>query len=180
MTYRLLAGSLLVLASVPAACQGQGQTATTPKINPTWLKWDAATRTVTFQLIAGAPGAQTPFNFNGFGNGNLTLVIPAGATVNMPFVNEDGVPHSAEVISGTAPIPNSGGDPAIPRAYTINLLEGLPQGGKDKINFTATPAATYRIICGVPGHALSGMYIDMRIDATAQEPRLETGPAKKS
>ena len=171
MTYRSIAVVVLALAGVPGVVHSQGQPA--PKTpDPAWLKWNAETKTVTFQLIAGVPASASPFNFNGFTDGKLTLVIPAGATVVMPFVNEDGVPHSAEVASGTGPIPNMGGTAAIPRAYTINLLEGLPQGGKDVMRFTAAPNATYRIICGVPGHAPAGMFIDMKIDPAAKEPAM--------
>jgi len=171
MTYGSLAALALALIGVPGVVHSQGQAAVkTP--DPAWLKWNAETKTVTFQLIAGVPAAASPFNFNGFTEGKLTLVVPAGATVVMPFVNEDGVPHSAEVASGTGPIPNMGGDAAIPRAYTINLLEGLPQGGKDVMRFTAAPNATYRIICGVPGHAPAGMFIDMKVDPAVQEPAM--------
>jgi sulfocyanin len=171
MTYRSLAVLVLTLAGVPGMVHSQGQAAVkTP--DPAWLKWNAETKTVTFQLIAGVPAAASPFNFNGFTDGKLTLVVPAGATVVMPFVNEDGVPHSAEVASGTGPIPNMGGEAAIPRAYTISLLEGLPQGGKDVMRFTAAPNATYRIICGVPGHAPAGMFIDMKVDPAAKEPAM--------
>lgn len=178
MIYRTLATVLLTLAGVTDAVLAQGQSAVRAP-DPAWLKWNPATKTVTFQLIAGVPASSSPFNFNGFTDGKLTLVVPAGATVVMPFVNEDGTPHSAEVISGTGPIPNSGGTAAIPRAYTINLLEGIPQGGKDVMNFTAAPAATYRIFCGVPGHGLSGMYIRMLVDPTAKEPSMALTPAAK-
>lgn len=178
MVYRSLATAVLLLVAVTGMVHCQGQAAAR-KPDSTWLKWNADTKTVTFQLIAGVPAAASPFNFNGFTDGNLTLVVPAGATVVMPFVNEDGVPHSAEVSSGTGPIPNMGGEAAIPRAYTINLLEGLPQGGKDVMRFTAAPNATYRIICGVPGHAPAGMYIDMKVDPTATEPSMVVKPGVK-
>ena len=170
MIYRALAVAVLIVTSVPSAVLAQGQAAKTP--DPAWLKWNADTKTVTFQLIAGAPAAASPFNFNGYTDGKMTLVVPAGSTVVMPFVNEDGVPHSAEVISGTGPMPNMGGNPAIPRAYTIKLLEGLNQGEKDVMRFTAAPPETYRIFCGVPGHGLSGMYIDMKVDPAAKEPSM--------
>lgn len=171
MTYRSFAAAILVLAGVTDSVLAQGHSAFRPP-DAAWLKWNAETKTVTFQLIAGVPAASSPFNFNGYTDGNFTLVLPAGATVVMPFVNEDGVPHSAEVISGTGPIPNSGGNPAIPRAYTTNLLAGLPQGGKDVLRFTAAPTATYRIFCGVPGHGLSGMYINMKVSADDKEPSM--------
>src|SRR5215217_1602233 len=97
------------------------------------LKYDAATNTVTFQLIGGPSG----FQFNGYSSGGATLTLPPNATVVMNFINKDGTPHSAEVIPGEGPIPNGAGDPAIPRAYTNKALEGLPQEGTDVMQFPA-------------------------------------------
>jgi plastocyanin len=129
-----------------------------------WVTYDAASNTVTFKLEAG------PFSFNGFTNGGATLTVPPKSTVVMNFVQNDGTPHSAEVASGEGPLPNAGGDPAIPRAYTNKVVEGLPQGAKDVIRFTAPESGSYRIICGVPGHALSGMWLWLKIDPTAKAP----------
>jgi sulfocyanin SoxE-like protein len=129
-----------------------------------YVRYDAATKTVTFRLVAG------PFQFNGFGNGGGTLTVPAGSTNVWNFEQADGTPHSAEVATGTGPVPNAGGDPAIPRAYTNKVVEGLPQGATDVIKFTAPDTGSYRIICGVPGHALSGMWIWLKIDPAAKTP----------
>jgi hypothetical protein len=145
-------------SAAPSTGQGQG------------LKYDAASNTVTFELIAG------PFNFNGFTNGGATLTLPSKANVVINFVNKDGTPHSAEVISGEGPIPNAAGDPAIPRAYTNKVLEGLPQEATDVLRFTVPESGKYRIFCGVPGHGLSGMWIWMTIDAAAKTPSF--GPTK--
>src|SRR5882724_4728241 len=108
-----------------------------------WLSYDAATKTVTFALEAGAPGTAGPFNFNGYTNGAATLVVPASSTVVLNFVNMDGTPHSAEVIADKDPMPNMGGDPAIPAAYTTDVDQGLPQGGKDVIRFTAPASGSF-------------------------------------
>jgi sulfocyanin len=136
------------------------------------LKYDAANNTVTFELIGGPKG----FQFNGFASGGATLTLPPKATVVINFVNKDGTPHSAEVISGDGPLPNSSVDAAIPKAYTNQLLQGLPQEGTDVIRFQAPESGSYRIICGVPGHALSGMWIWMKVDASAKTPSF--GPTK--
>ncbi len=135
-----------------------------------WLKYDAASNTATFELIAG------PFNFNGYTSGGATLVLPSKANVVMSFVNKDGTPHSAEIISGEGPLPNASVEPAIPRAYTNKLLEGLPQEASDVMRFTVPESGTYRIFCGVPGHGLSGMWIWMRVDPAAKTPSF--GPTK--
>ena len=136
------------------------------------LKYDAATNTVTFQLIGGPSG----FQFNGYSSGGATLTLPPKANVVIHFVNKDGTPHSAEVISGEGPIPNGSTDPAIPRAYTNKALEGLPQEASDDMKFTVPESGTYRIFCGVPGHGLSGMWIWMKIDPAAKTPSF--GPTK--
>jgi hypothetical protein len=134
------------------------------------VRYDAATNTVTFELMAG------PFNFNGYTNGGATLLLTPKANVVINFVNKDGTPHSAELISGDGPIPNAATDPAIPRAYTNKVLEGLPQEGKDVMRFTVPESGKYRIFCGVPGHGLSGMWIWMTIDPAAKAPSF--GPTK--
>lgn len=149
-------------ASQPAASGQQDQV----------LKYDAASNTVTFQLIGGPNG----FQFNGYSNGGATLTLPSKANVVINFVNKDGTPHSAEVISGEGPIPNAGGDPAIPRAYTNQLSQGLPQEATDVMRFTVPASGKYRIFCGVPGHGLSGMWIWMVVDPAAKTSSF--GPTK--
>ena len=134
------------------------------------LSYDAATNTVTFELIAG------PFTFNGYRNGEASLVVPPKANMVINFVNKDGTPHSAIIISGEGPIPNAASDPAIPRAYTNKALEGLPQEGGDVMRFPMPETGSYRIFCGVPGHGLSGMWIWLKVDPAAKAPSF--GPTK--
>ena len=160
----------LWLASVCCTTPGAAQGASSK-----WASYNAATKTVTFTLEAGAPGSSGPFNFDGYTNGAATLVVPPGSTVVMNFVNQDGTPHSAELIADKDPMPNMGVDPAIPAAYTKDLTQGLPQGGKDVLRFTAPSSGTYRIFCGVPGHGLSGMWIRLKVDPSAKAPGLVVG-----
>lgn len=149
-------------SGAPAAPASAGQASA--------LKYDAGTNTVTFELMAG------PFNFNGFTNGGATLLLTPKANVVINFVNKDGTPHSAEVISGEGPIPNAAVDPAIPRAYTNKVLEGLAQEGSDVMRFSVPESGKYRIFCGVPGHGLGGMWIWMTVDPAAKAPSF--GPTK--
>lgn len=139
-----------------------------------WVSQDPGTGTVTFALVAGARGTAGPFNFNGYTSGAATLVVPANGTVVMNFVNEDYTPHSAVIAVDADPMPNMGGDAAIPRAYTKDLVQGLPQGGKDVMRFTAPASGSFRIMCGVPGHAVSGMWIRLVVDPAAKVPSWKT------
>ena len=50
------------------------------------------------------------------------------------------------------------------------------QGATDVIRFTAPDSGTYRIICGVPGHALSGMWIWLKVDPAAKAPSFGATP----
>jgi len=175
--------SALVLAvvmalSLPAAAAAQGSGAAVP--DSTWLKWNPATRTATFKLIAGVPGrAKSPFNFNGYTDGGLTLTVPENSTVVVNFVNDDGTPHSAMVIDDKPPIPNMAPDqPAIPRAYTRAASEGIAQFGTDAMRFKATPSGSYRIFCGVPGHGLSGMWIRFTVTPDSQTPAMLETPSR--
>src|SRR5215467_1336984 len=87
-------------------------------IDSTWLSTDVATRTVQFQLIAGYSGLNGALNFNGFGDGGLTLRVPAGWHVVLHFTNRDGMlPHSAAVIpDGPAPTMTATTSPAFSQA----------------------------------------------------------------
>jgi plastocyanin len=93
--------------------------------------------------------------------------VPGGSKLIINFVNRDGTPHSALVIAGDDPLPNLGGEPAFPAAYSRDVTQGLAQEGTDVIRFTTPNSGKYRIICGVPGHALSGMWIWLRVDPAA-------------
>ncbi len=158
---------LLVIGGAVAVAEAQDSASK-------YLKWDAATKTVTFELIAGEHAGKSPFNFNGYVDGEAKLVVPPASSIVMPFYQADGTPHSAVIIADKEPMPNLDGEAAIPRAYTNKVVEGLPQESRDTIRFTAPDSGSFRIFCGVPGHGLSGMWIRFTVDPAAKEPRFET------
>jgi sulfocyanin len=149
-----------------AADHGPGDT----KVNK-FLSYNAGKKTVSIKLYAAYNSAQGGFNFNGGSSGNQTITVPANWMVTIDVTNVDAIPHSAIIIADQMPIPNAPSTPAIPRAYTNHLTDGLPpQNGHDTMSFRASPAGNYLIACGVPGHAPSGMYIKFVISATATAP----------
>jgi hypothetical protein len=174
-----LVATVLVIGSlaVPAHAQQQ-RNAEQQRVDRTWLSFDKAAKTVRFQLIAGLTGLNGALNFNGFRDGELTLVVPLGWETRIEFRNHDGMlPHSAEVIAPQTPLPAQPVGPAIPRAFTLQLATGLPPEGTDVMRFAAQPAGEYLIFCGVPGHGASGMWIRLRVSATAQTPAMLLTPA---
>lgn len=178
-TLALTAGLTLGLAGPVFAQAATADGRSAP--DSTWLRWNPTTKTTSFKLIAGIPGhAKSPFNFNGYTDGDFTLVVPENSTVVLNFVNEDGTPHSAQVIADAKPIPNMAlNDAAIPRAYTKAVSEGIAQFGTDNMRFKAAPVGSYLIFCGVPGHGLSGMWIRLKVSAVATQPEMLETPTGK-
>jgi len=171
-----LALALLLICSLAIPMGAQQQ-----RVDSTWLSFDPPAKTARFQLIAGLTGLNGALNFNGFRDGGLTLVIPVGWTAEIAFKNHDGMlPHSAEVISPQTPLPTQPVSPAISRAFTLKLAEGLPPQGTDVMRFAAKPPGEYLIFCGVPGHGAAGMWIRLRVSATAQAPTLLLTPSTEA
>src|SRR6266850_1258918 len=160
------AGVVTLLVAASARAQQQA-------IDPTWLSFDAAARTARFQLIAGLTGLNGALNFNGFADGGLTFVVPVGWQTEVDFRNHDGMlPHSAEIITPRTPLPVQSVAPALDRAFTLKLDEGLVSEATDTMRFTAQPAGDYLIFCGVPGHGAAGMWIRLQVSASAKTPAL--------
>src|SRR3989441_12842398 len=151
----LLIGFVIALSSLAGA---QNPPTQSPQIDCTWLSVDSATKTATFLLTAGLTQLNGGLNFNGFNDGKLTLTVPTNWNVVIKFTNKDAnLPHSAEVVDTTKPMPAGPVDPpVIPRAMTVRLLQGLGAGESDSVRFVATQPGSYMIFCGVPGQGPAG------------------------
>jgi hypothetical protein len=136
---------------------------------PAWITIDSAQRTVTLSLetTAGSPGA--PALINGYRNGEARLVVPLGWTVKWNWRNADSTsPHSLVVMTQREKIPLEGGRSAFSNAMSREVTAGLPPGGTDQTTFQADEAGWYWLLCGVPNHALSGEWIELRVDPEAK------------
>ena len=151
------------------------QTATGGKIDPTWLRTDAASKTVDFKLVAGLTNDNGGMNFNGFGRGGLVLTVPQGWTVALHFKNEDpNLPHSVEVVPEAAAIPTGPVPPAFEHATTGRLEQGFSTGQGAEIRFAAAKAGSFLIFCAVPGHGAAGMWVRLAVSEAADKPALAT------
>jgi len=137
----------------------------------TFMTVDAAAKKVTIQLYAAYGSQNGGMNFNGGSRGDQTITVPLGWSVHMAFQNKDAIPHSAIILPDHMPLPLQPDNPAIARAYTKDVTAGIPTDGTDTMDFTAKPAGNYLIVCGVPGHGPSGMYIKFVVSADAKAPQ---------
>jgi len=175
MLKTLLSGLAVALLAAPAAAQ----TTPAPAIDPKWMTVDSAAKRVSFDVIAGHTALNGALNFNGFKEGELTFVVPAGWTVTMNFTNKDGnLPHSVQIIPDRQPLPLRAVEPAIPGGATKDADAGSASSApRERFRFIAEPAGSYAVFCAVAGHGMAGMWVRMKIDATAQWPSMVATPA---
>lgn len=132
---------------------------------PDWMTVDQDANTVTMDITAGETSANNNWNFNGYFNGNATVVVPEGAEVTINFDNQDRqMAHSVGIDEMTENFPANFEEvtPAFDGAVTsgANTLQDATQPGEsESITFTAGEAGEYSMICYVPAHAVTGMWI---------------------
>lgn len=140
---------------------------------PSWMQVDHDARTVTMTVTAGSTPDLNYWNFNGATNGNATVVVPAGYEVTIEFTNADpNMAHSLGIEEqqatwGASLTPS----PEFQGAVTSNptsMTAGTMPGQSETITFTVGEAGDYAMVCYVPGHAATGMWVNFRV-AEGQE-----------
>ncbi len=131
----------------------------------------AAAHSLDLTIVAGKDAAAGGFDFNGYQNGAMTITVPVGWRVVVHFANVNDLPHSVAVLaSGANKQPAPPATPAFSGATTKALAAGLPKGAKQTFTFEASKAGTYEFVCGVPGHAVAGMWDRLVVSPTAAAP----------
>lgn len=134
-----------------------------------YVSSNAATKTATLTVDASQGAAGGGLNFNGAVKGAKSFTVPAGWNVVLNFKNMGSLAHSAAVVKGSTPPLNvTAKDLAFPGAATKMLMQGLATNTADTVKFKATTAGTYLIVCGVPGHALGGQYLGLKVVSGAK------------
>ncbi len=135
-----------------------------------WISVDDAARTVTVTLVAGETDANNRWNFNGYANGETTVVVPLGYTVTIHFENRDPVHrHGVGVLERAASHPPVFDEvtPVFDGAVTADATSmtdaTAPGGGTESITFVASEAGEYALVCPVPANAVTGMWIGFEV-----------------
>ena len=139
-----------------------------------WLVVDSAARTASLDLVVtrkpGAPSAM----INGYRAGETRIIVPLGWTVKWNWRSADSTaPHSLVVMVQREKIPLEGGRASFSNAMTRMVTEGLRAGQSDQSTFVAEEAGWYWMMCGVPGHALEGEWLELRVDPEANTAGVE-------
>jgi uncharacterized cupredoxin-like copper-binding protein len=154
---------LALLAVTPLAAQRTGAAGPAP-----WVAADSAARTATITLEVTAPAGSPSALLNGYREGGVQVVVPLGWTVTWNWRSADSAgKHSLVVMAEREKLPTEGGRPAFTNAMSRAVTAGLAAGQSDRTTFEAEESGWYWLLCGVPGHALAGEWIGLRVDAEA-------------
>ncbi|HEY8256109.1 MAG TPA: sulfocyanin-like copper-binding protein [Gemmatimonadales bacterium] len=151
----------------------------TPSASPetvSWLTSDSASKTVTLRLEVTRPTGSPSATINELRSGGAQVIVPLNWTVRWEWRSADSTAsHSLVVMAEREKLPTEGGRPALDNAMTRMVTAGLPAGQADQTTFTADQAGWYWMLCGVPGHAIAGEYIGLRVspEATVGEVKLK-------
>jgi len=136
-----------------------------------WFHVDEANQMVHMTITAGAVDNVIGYwNFNGGANGDMTITVPEGYNVMIDFKNDDPAMAHSLGISAT----NSGFgamvDPvaAFEGAMTSNptsMTQATMPGQEESISFVASTAGEYAMVCYIPGHAATGMWIRFNVSS---------------
>jgi sulfocyanin len=168
--------ALLLIATPATAAQEQ--------LVPTWMTVDAGAHKVTIDVVAGFNPNNSNWNFNGYYDGDITVVVPEGWQVEITLTHRDGeAPHSLVVMAnpGTDNLPLQAGreQGAFPRAYSRSPEQGIAAGDHDTIAFQTNKSGNFLWFCGVPGHGQSGMWTRFAVNGDAETPYITiTGNAE--
>ncbi len=138
---------------------------------PAWVASDSAQQAVTLTLDAVADGPEGIASLAGHHHGGVQVVVPVRWTVKWIWVNRDSTQrHSLVVMAEREKLPVEGGRPAFDNAMSRAVTSGLAVGQRDLTTFTADQPGWYWMLCGVPGHALHGEWIGLKVDPAATMP----------
>lgn len=152
-------------AAAPAAQEpGAGDTPD----SPSWLVLDSTAHRVLLTLEVTAPAGAPSALIGGYRAGEARIVVPLGWAIKWDWRSADSTaPHSLVVMVQREKIPLEGGRPWFTNAMTRMVTEGLRPGQADQTTFVADEAGWYWMVCGVPGHATKGEWLELRVDPDA-------------
>jgi FtsP/CotA-like multicopper oxidase with cupredoxin domain len=158
----VITAAAVAIPSALSASQG-------PEI-PSWMTVDHAAKTVSMSIVAGQTPANNNWNLNGFATGEATIVVPTGYAVEITYENADptmmvhsiGVGQVSETTSAIFMDPAPVFEGAI-SSNPADPVNATKSGATETLSFVADAAGDYALICYVPGHTLTGMWIGFRV-----------------
>ena len=105
---------------------------------------------------------------------NTSNAVATSLTAALP--SDPTAAHSLVVVAEREKLPQQGTSAVFTNAMTKNLTTGLAVGQVDDTSFEAEEGGWYWVICGVPGHAIAGEWIGLKVDAAATDVSVKRKP----
>jgi hypothetical protein len=151
---------LAALGAAPAVAQEAGL--------PSWIHPDPTAKSVLLDLTVTHPAGAPSALLGGEHDGSIQVIVPRGWTIEWHWLNQDSTAsHSLVVVAEREKLPQQGGQAVFTNAMTRAVLAGLAVGRTDDTSFEAEDGGWFWVICGVPGHAIAGEWISLRVDPSA-------------
>lgn len=136
-----------------------------------FLTYDATTKTISIQLVAGYTGTNGTLNYNGGARGTQGISIPLGWRVHVSLTNRSqDLQHSAVVVRELLPPPLELPEPAFEGAAIEKREDGIRNDETASFDFVPTRRGRFMLACGVAGHAEGGMWIRLTVIGPAELP----------
>ena len=122
---------------------------------PDWYHIDNDAKTVELHMAAQMDDG---WRFNGMAGGERTITVPVGYAVTVELTNDDPAmftdlqPAFSGAVSSTP----------------TSMQEATMPGESESFTFTADVAGEYAMVCYVPGHALTGMWVRFNVSAEGE------------
>jgi uncharacterized cupredoxin-like copper-binding protein len=151
-------------ASEPAAAPA-AEAASSSGI-PDWYHIDHDAKTVELHVAAQMDGG---WKMNGMAGGEGTITVPVGYEITIEFTNDDpAMAHSLGIDTQVGGYPAMFDAPqtAFSGAITgdpMSMTESTLPGETESITFTADAAGEYAMVCYIPGHAVTGMWLRFNV-----------------
>ena len=129
---------------------------------------DAARKTLSLSLVAAYDGANSGFNYDGYGRGMLLVRVPLGWRVSISCANGGSLRHSCAVVAGPQTL-----RPAFAGAATPAPVVGLLGGQRASFSFRASRTGSYRITSLVPGDEQARLWAELEVGGVTR-PSLST------
>ncbi len=143
---------------------------------PVWVRWDPGSKTASLTIAAAYNQVGSGFNFDGYNMGHLTITVPVGAKVVVSYTNRSAVRHSVVITSYALRTQVGPFPPAFPGSASPNPSAGVANLKVPEVfSFVAGKVGTYAIVCGVPGHAVGGMWDVFKVDTVSTASQLTVG-----
>ena len=169
---RLLSAFMILLFLLTISADSSQAQAENGLSTPDWMKVDHDAKTVKLEVIAGMTDAYNHWNFNGFAQGEATIVVPEGYAISIAFQNNDpymvhsiGVGEKMDVYPTMYTDVSPSFEGAISSSPTDMVNATAAAGGSEKITFVASAAGEYALVCYIPAHAMSGMWIGFTVSS---------------